>query len=139
MRYTAAFDVGTTALKGVLISDAKELAFEKSLPLETVSVGDYKEQNPNDWYKAFCTLSALMVKEVSAENIRGIIMSGQMQDLIPIDGAGKRCAVQRWPGGRRSFPHKFPRWGRQYQADCRKRNGRFNSRRKAPLAKKPRD
>ena len=87
MRYTAAFDVGTTALKGVLISDKKELAFEKSLPLETISIGEHKEQNPNDWYKAFCTLSALMVKEVPAENIRGIIMSGQMQDLIPIDDA----------------------------------------------------
>ena len=89
MNYTAAFDLGTTALKGVLVSDTKKLAFAHSLPLETLSSGEHIEQDPKEWYKVFCNLSALMVKEVPAEKIRGIVMSGQMQDLIPLDETGE--------------------------------------------------
>ena len=89
MHYTAAFDLGTTAVKGVLVSDKKELSFSYSLPLETISLRERKEQDPREWYKAFCAISGLMIKEIPREKIRGIIMSGQMQDLIPINEAGE--------------------------------------------------
>ena len=89
MQFTAVFDIGTTAVKAVLVSDTKEMAFSHSLPLETIYRREYKEQDPNEWYRVFCSISALMVKKVPAEKIRGIIMSGQMQDLIPVDDAGE--------------------------------------------------
>ena len=46
MGYIATFDIGTTALKGALISTAGKSVREKSIPLETIFKGDYKEQNP---------------------------------------------------------------------------------------------
>lgn len=86
MKYTVAFDIGTTAIKGVVVSDKKNVVFQYSLPLKTFYSGVYKEQNPDDWYKAFCDISALIFREsISPDDIRGIIMSGQMQDLILVD------------------------------------------------------
>lgn len=44
-----------------------------------------KEQRPQDWYDAFCRISkgfAAMDKETPVE---AVIMSGQMQDVIPVD------------------------------------------------------
>ena len=88
MAYTAAFDVGTTAVKGIAVSDDKHIVFQHSLPLETLYSGEHKEQNPHDWYKAFCTITRMMFEgPVSPGDIRGIILSGQMQDLIPVDSA----------------------------------------------------
>jgi xylulokinase len=92
MQYVAAFDAGTTAVKGVAVSDEKKTVFERSLPLETVFTGpsgEYKEQDPRGWYRAFCEISAQLVKEIAPGKIRGIIMSGQMQDVIPVDETGE--------------------------------------------------
>jgi xylulokinase len=89
MQYVAAFDLGTTAVKGVLVSDEKNVAFQHTLPLETLFSGDYKEQKPLDWYRAFCGISRRIFESgFRPDQIRGIIMSGQMQDLIPLDGEG---------------------------------------------------
>jgi xylulokinase len=90
MPYVAAFDLGTTAIKGVLVSDEKNVAFQYTLPLETIFSGDYKEQKPRDWYRAFCGISRKIFESgFRPEQILGIIMSGQMQDLIPMDGEGE--------------------------------------------------
>ncbi|MDR1899268.1 MAG: hypothetical protein LBQ55_04595 [Treponema sp.] len=90
MSYTAAFDLGTTAVKGVLISDERKAVFQYTLPLETHFSGEYKEQNPRDWHMAFCGISRMIFKSgFHPEQIRGIIMSGQMQDLIPVDSDGE--------------------------------------------------
>jgi xylulokinase len=89
MSYVAAFDLGTTAVKGVLISEERKAVFRHTLPLETLFSGDYKEQNPRDWYDAFCGISRTIFENgFSPKDIRGIIMSGQMQDLIPVDEKG---------------------------------------------------
>jgi xylulokinase len=90
MSYVAAFDLGTTAVKGVLVSDEKKVVFQYALPLETIFSGDYKEQNPRDWYRAFCGISRKIFESgFRPEQIRGIIMGGQMQDLIPLDDEGE--------------------------------------------------
>ena len=61
---------------------------EKSVTLETVFGGaekEYKEQRPVDWYSAFCEISSYFFREGTApDQICGIAMSGQMQDLIPV-------------------------------------------------------
>jgi xylulokinase len=90
MPYVAAFDLGTTAVKGVLVSEERKAVFQYTLPLETVFSGDHKEQNPHDWYDAFRGISGMIFKNgFPPEQIRGIIMSGQMQDLVPVDEEGK--------------------------------------------------
>ena len=85
MQYTAAFDIGTTAIKGLLADDQQQILFQSSIAITTQISGDFKEQNPDDWYHGFCAISQQMLQCVAAENIRGIIMSGQMQDLILLD------------------------------------------------------
>ncbi|MDR1205206.1 MAG: gluconate kinase, partial [Peptococcaceae bacterium] len=82
----ATFDIGTTALKGIIVSAAGTRIMEKSVALETVFDGDFKEQRPLDWYSAFCEISTHFFREgLCPENVLGIAMSGQMQDLIPVD------------------------------------------------------
>lgn len=89
MKYIATFDIGTTAVKGALVSIEGTVVFTKSINIETIFEGEFKEQNPLDWYKAFCEISKEYFSNgYSPENIIGIVMSGQMQDLISVDRGG---------------------------------------------------
>jgi xylulokinase len=85
MRYIATFDIGTTAIKGVLVSENGEPVYAKSLNIETVFDEDKKEQRPDDWYQAFLQISHNFVAQYNKSDIIGIVMSGQMQDVILID------------------------------------------------------
>ena len=86
MQYVATFDIGTTAVKGVLMSKNGKSVLEKSITHKTFFNGEFKEQRPLDWYAAFCDISHLFFDQgVSPLEVCGIIMSGQMQDLIPVD------------------------------------------------------
>lgn len=85
MTYIAAFDAGTTAVKGTLINEAGEAVLSRSVELSTLCHDGCQEQAPQDWWAAFCAISRQSTEAVPAEDIQGIIMSGQMQDLIPLD------------------------------------------------------
>lgn len=90
MKYIATFDIGTTAVKGVLIAVNGTPIFSSSISIETIYEDNIKEQRPNDWYDAFCTISKeFFAQGFSSENIIGIVMSGQMQDLIPVNKNGQ--------------------------------------------------
>lgn len=85
MTYIAAFDAGTTAVKGTLVNEAGEAVLSRSVELSTLCHDGFQEQAPQDWWEAFCAISRQFTKAVPPEDIQGIIMSGQMQDLIPLD------------------------------------------------------
>lgn len=86
MKYVASFDIGTTQVKGVLVSTDQTVVCSLSKPIETVFYQDTKEQRPEDWYTVFCQISReFFAKGYRPEDILGIIMSGQMQDLITVD------------------------------------------------------
>ena len=82
MRYIATFDIGTTAIKGVLVSEEGEPVYSDSQSIETIFIDDRKEQNPEDWYHGFLKISHNFVSEYNKTDIIGVIMSGQMQDVI---------------------------------------------------------
>lgn len=86
-KYIAAFDIGTTAVKGVLACEDGTLTASRSIDIPTIFEGDRKEQDPLVWYEAFCRISKGFFQEegMRPEQIMGIVMSGQMQDVIPID------------------------------------------------------
>lgn len=86
MAYIAAFDAGTTAVKGTLVNEAGEAVLSRSVELSTLCRDGFQEQAPQDWWSAFCEISRQFTEAVPAKDIGGIIMSGQMQDLIPLDG-----------------------------------------------------
>lgn len=102
MKYITTFDIGTTAVKGVLVSTDGEAVYSKSLTIETLFEGDFKEQNPQDWYNAFCRISKEYFEEgYNPADIIGIVMSGQMQDLIPVSRDGCRvCNAILYSDGR---------------------------------------
>ncbi|WP_396230171.1 FGGY family carbohydrate kinase, partial [Cytobacillus sp.] len=52
MHYIAAFDLGTTAIKGVLLSREGNIHAEHSFNIQT-RIGDNneKEQNPEEWWE----------------------------------------------------------------------------------------
>ena len=86
MTYIAAFDAGTTAVKGTLVNEAGEAVLSRSVELSNLCHDGFQEQAPQDWWAAFCEISRQFTEAVPAKDISGIIMSGQMQDLIPLDG-----------------------------------------------------
>lgn len=83
MRCIATFDIGTTAVKGVLVGENGEAVTSCSKDIPTIFWGDRKEQNPQVWWDAFCKISLQFHQK--NHDIAGIIMSGQMQDVIPVD------------------------------------------------------
>ena len=85
MAYIAAFDAGTTAVKGTLVNEAGAAVLSCSVELSTLCRDGFQEQAPRDWWAAFCEISRQFTEAVPAKDISGIIMSGQMQDLIPLD------------------------------------------------------
>ena len=97
MTYTAAFDVGTTQVKAVLVDDqgsARVCASSGLLPIDTTD--GRVEQNPEDWLQAFIEVSRDLlaragrsIEHFRSDQVTGIIMSGQMQDLIALDAQGQ--------------------------------------------------
>ncbi len=85
MRCIATFDIGTTAVKAVLVGYDGEVLTSCSKDIPTLFDGDHKEQDPHFWWEAFCELSHEMMSLCPDVSVRGIVMSGQMQDVIPVD------------------------------------------------------
>lgn len=97
MHYIAAFDLGTTAIKGVLLSQEGEIYAEHSFNLHT-SIGENneKEQNPEEWWEGVLTITHewFSVHEVSPQSIKAITFSGQMEDVILIqEGENTTSAI----------------------------------------------
>ena len=78
----ATFDIGTTAVKAVAVRDDGEPFFTGSQVIHTIEKNGFKEQNPEEWYSAFCALSHALTDKISAKDISALIFSGQMQDVI---------------------------------------------------------
>lgn len=88
MKYVIGVDLGTSAVKVLLVSSEGEVAMEASeeYPLHQPRSG-YSEQDPEDWVRG--TIAALnsVVKQsgVNPELIEGISFSGQMHGLVLLD------------------------------------------------------
>lgn len=85
MEYIATFDVGTTAVKGVLVDLEGHAAASQSIDIPTIAENGHQEQDPWVWWEAFKAISRTFTQAVPAAGITGISMSGQMQDLILLD------------------------------------------------------
>lgn len=81
MKCIATFDIGTTAVKAVLVDTEGHVVQTASQDIPTLYDGPCREQNPQVWWDAFCSLSQGFLQHT----ILGIVMSGQMQDVIPVD------------------------------------------------------
>ncbi len=77
-------DVGTSATKGLAITDAGEVIAteEAPYPLSTPRPG-WSEQNPEDWWRATEAVLASLERKAGAP--AGIGLSGQMHGLVALD------------------------------------------------------
>jgi xylulokinase len=80
-----ALDVGTTGTKAVLIDDQMNVLESAYQGYETHTEGvGIVEQNAGDWWTAAQTAA----RSLDGSRVDGIVLTGQMQDVILLDGAG---------------------------------------------------
>lgn len=97
-------DVGTSAVKAVLVDDAQAIVAQAEAPL-TVSRPHptWSEQDPEDWWRATASAIAQIraVASGALAAVRGIGLSGQMHGATLLDGADRplRPAIL-WNDGR---------------------------------------
>lgn len=92
MSYVIGIDLGTSAVKTVLVNREGQVAFEVSeaYPLIQPKAG-YSEQKPEDWVeKTLISLRKLMeISAIQPSEVDGISFSGQMHGLVLVDQAGQ--------------------------------------------------
>lgn len=88
MKYVLGVDLGTSAVKILLVNQYGEVVQEvsKPYPLYQEKVG-YSEQNPQDWVEQTIAGLAELVKNFDGnpEDIEGMSFSGQMHGLVLLD------------------------------------------------------
>lgn len=100
MRYFIGMDLGTSALKALLVSETGQIIAETSQAYPVSVSGVCSEQDPEDWMRAVRRALAELSAAASGE-ITGIALGGQMHGLVALDEAGeviRPCIL--WNDGR---------------------------------------
>lgn len=88
MKYAIGVDIGTSGTKSVLFDETGRVMASATVeyPLYQEKNG-YAEQNPADWYNASIETIKKIISEsdVSADDITGVGLSGQMHGLVMLD------------------------------------------------------
>ncbi|MEW9501712.1 xylulokinase [Jeotgalibacillus marinus] len=88
MKYVIGIDLGTSAVKVLLVNQNGEVCTEisKSYPLIQEKSG-YSEQSPEEWVEKTTEALSELVNQLDGEvnNIEGISFSGQMHGLVLLD------------------------------------------------------
>lgn len=88
-KYIIAHDLGTSGNKATLFSEDGRLIASQTVSYPTqFSEGNRAEQNPEDWWKAIVATTQALLKLVSADEIAGIALSGQMMGCLCVDKHG---------------------------------------------------
>ena len=88
MSYVLGIDLGTSSLKGLLVSEIGDVIATSSsdYPLFSTRPG-YSEKNPHDWIKAIENVINDLLSEFPEmkKELKGISISGQMHSLVLLD------------------------------------------------------
>ncbi len=85
-------DLGTSALKAVLVDGNQRVLAAASVALRTMRpYPDWSEQAPEEWWQAVCAGIGQLRAEASdsLRRVCAIGLSGQMHGLVPLDDAGR--------------------------------------------------
>ena len=88
--YLVAHDLGTSGDKATLFTT-------DGLLVNSVTVGyktnyfnsNWAEQNPEDWWRAFCLANRQLLADIDKDRIAGLAFSGQMMGCVPVDKNGQ--------------------------------------------------
>lgn len=108
----AVFDIGTSAIKCIVLDTAHSVVFTAKKDISTIRLGHFVEQDPHQWYELFCLILKEYQKETSnIKEISSVIMSGQMQDVICVDKKGNpvRNAILYNDQRGSDYVHMIPR------------------------------
>lgn len=102
MKYYIGADLGTSALKLLLVDEHSEIVkkVSRSYPVSYPNPA-WSEQAPEDWWNAFVSGTRELVEGVDAYAVRGIGLGGQMHGLVALDG--NDCVIRPailWNDGR---------------------------------------
>ncbi len=82
-------DLGTSALKGLVIDDAQAVVAEASAPLAVARPAPgWSEQSPSDWIAAAERVFDTLAASCDLSAVRGIGLSGQMHGAVCLDASG---------------------------------------------------
>ena len=88
-KYIIAHDLGTSGNKATLFNDEGRLIASYVMNYKTeFRENNCAEQNPSDWWNAIVSTTQALLKHVSARDIAGIALSGQMMGCLCIDKKG---------------------------------------------------
>lgn len=89
-KYLIAHDLGTTGDKATLYDVNGNLikSVEYLYPTNFYN-STWAEQNPYDWWKAFCENNKVLLKDINKQEIAGIAFSGQMMGCVVVDKRGE--------------------------------------------------
>ena len=91
MPHLVGIDLGTQSVKAVVLDDAAGVraVAQAEYPIHTPKVG-WAEQDPQDWWRATCQTvqQAIAEARVSASDIAGVGLAGQMHGTVCIDRDG---------------------------------------------------
>ena len=85
-------DLGTSALKAVLLADDGRIAAQQSAPLDVSRPHpQWSEQSPIDWWRALTLALGELARTHSQamRAVRAIGLSGQMHGAVLLDAAGE--------------------------------------------------
>jgi len=86
MKYYIGADLGTSALKLLLVNNCGEIVktVTRSYTVEYPNAG-WSEQNPEDWWNAFLSGVKELIEGIDVSQIKGIGAGGQMHGLVALD------------------------------------------------------
>lgn len=88
-KYLIAHDLGTSSDKASLFSTEGRLIGSYTVPYDVHFFGkNCAEQNPEDWWRAVCTATNKIMKEIDPEDVLAVSFSSQMQACIVVDREG---------------------------------------------------
>jgi xylulokinase len=82
MEALIAVDIGTSGAKATLVTRQGRIIASANAEYSTQVDGARVEQNPDDWWQATCTSLRSLPLKADGLQPAGIVLSGQMQDLI---------------------------------------------------------
>lgn len=102
MKYYVGADLGTSAIKLLLVNEKGEVIKEisESYPLYSPK-NNYSEQDPKDWWESFKKGLKSLIHNIDKEDVKGISFGGQMHGLVILDENGeviRPCIL--WNDGR---------------------------------------
>lgn len=114
MTVLVAIDVGTSAVKAALVDDGGIVALHEVIhPLSSPAPG-WVEQDPEQWWDA--TVAAVAALRADGDDhgvdwarVEALALTGQMQDLVALDGDGEHARALRpailYSDGRAAIEH----------------------------------